>query len=147
MFKASSFLEELEKYQPEIKKYSSSSVDNAKVDLGFLRLERESFERNTSISIDYGLMEKTTKAVVVPMSADWSDVGAWDALWEYLPKDERGNYTKGDVTLVNSDDCYVLSQNQLVTTAGVKDLIIVDTKDALLVADKKNISDIKPLFD
>ena len=147
MFKASSFLEELEKYQPEIKKYSSSSVDNAKVDLGFLRLERESFEKNTSISIDYGLMEKTTKAVVVPMSADWSDVGAWDALWEYLPKDERGNYTKGDVTLVNSDDCYVLSQNQLVTTAGVKDLIIVDTKDALLVADKKNISDIKPLFD
>ncbi|MCR4743330.1 MAG: mannose-1-phosphate guanylyltransferase/mannose-6-phosphate isomerase [Treponema sp.] len=147
MFKASSFLDELEKYQPEIKKYSSLSVDKAKVDLEFLRLEKESFEKNTSISIDYGLMEKTSKAVVVPMSADWSDVGAWDALWEYLPKDEKGNYVKGDVTLENTENCYVLSQKQLVTAAGVKDLIIVDTKDALLVADKKNISDIKPLFE
>lgn len=146
MFKASSFLSELEKYAPEISKYTKLSLDNAKKDLGFLRLEQESFEQNTNISIDYGLMEKTDKAVVVPMDALWSDVGAWDALWEYLPKDERGNYIRGDVTLENTDNCYVLSQDHLVTTAGVKDLIIVDTKDALFVADKKNIGDIKPLY-
>jgi len=122
------------------------SVDEAKKDLEFIRLDKAAFEQNTSISIDYGLMEKTSKAVVVPMSADWSDVGAWDALWEYLPKDEKGNFKKGDVVLENTENCYVMSQDHLVTTAGVKDLIIVNTKDALFVADKNNIGDIKPLF-
>lgn len=146
MFKASAFLGELEKVAPEILTYTKAALENAKTDLDFLRLEKESFEKNTNISIDYGLMEKTDKAVVVPMDAQWSDVGAWDALWQYLPKDERGNYTRGDVTLENTDNCYVLSQDHLVTTAGVKDLIIVDTKDALFVADKKNIGDIKPLY-
>lgn len=147
MFKASVFMEELNKYSPEIYKCASESVEKAKKDLSFIRLDEDSFANNPSISIDYGLMEKTSKAVVVPMSAEWSDVGAWDALWEYLPKDERGNYKRGDVVTEDSDNNYIYSDNKLVTTAGVKDLIVVDTKDALFVADKKNIGDIKPLFE
>lgn len=147
MFKARSFIEELKKTQPEIYKYTSLAVDNAEKDLSFLRLNNDYFSQNVSISIDYGLMEKTSKAVVVPMSAEWSDVGAWDALWEYLPKDENGNYTKGDVTIENTKNCYILSKDHLVTTAGVANLIIVETKDALFVADKTNICDIKPLFE
>ncbi|MCQ2592669.1 MAG: mannose-1-phosphate guanylyltransferase/mannose-6-phosphate isomerase [Treponema sp.] len=146
MFKVSSFLDEVKKYQPEMLKYCSDAVDNAKEDLDFLRLDKESFEKNISISIDYGLTEKTDKTVVVPMSAEWSDVGAWDALWEYLPKDENGNYTKGDVKLEDSENCYVLGSDHLVTTAGVKDLIIVDTKDALMVANKNKLDDVKSLF-
>lgn len=147
MFKASSFIEELKNYAPEINKYAAEAVDTAKEDLSFLRLDKDAFSKNPSISIDYGLMEKTTKAVVVPMSAEWSDVGAWDALWEYLPKDECGNYTKGDVVIEKSKNNYIYSDSKLVTTAGVNNLIIVDTKDALFVADKKNIGDIKPLFE
>lgn len=147
MFKAKIFIDELKQLQPQIFEYATSAVEQAEKDLSFLRLNIDSFSKNPSLSIDYGLMEHTSKAVVVPMSADWSDVGAWDALWEYLPKDEKGNYTKGDVTIENTSNCYILSKDHLVTTAGVENLIVVETKDALFVANKNNINDIKPLFE
>ncbi len=142
-FKASIYLAELKKYQPKLLEYAKNAVENSKTDLDFDRLEKQSFEQCPNIAIDYAVMEKTKLGVVVSLDAGWSDIGSWDSLWESLEKDENNNAHKGDVIIKNCKDSYIYSENKLIASIGVKDLIIVDTQDALLVANKDNAQDVK----
>ena len=137
MFKASVYLDELEKYEPEILNACKKSYQNAYHDLDFIRLNEEEFLSCPSQSIDYAVMEKTKDAVMVELDASWNDVGSWSALWDSQPKDVNNNLISGDVILNEVNNSYVHSaSNRLVSAIGVSNLVIVDTQDAILVADK-----------
>lgn len=143
MFKASAFLDELRQYRPDILSTCEQSLSQSTYDLDFIRLNCEIFETCPDDSIDYAVMEKTAKAVVVPLNAKWSDVGSWSALWEISQKDEQGNATRGDVLLEDASDSYIYSQHRLIGAVGVKDLVVVETKDAVLVAHKDHVQKVK----
>lgn len=143
LFKASRYLSELEQYSPDILKTCQVVINTSTQDLDFTRLDKDIFECCPDDSIDYAVMEKTKDAVVVPMDANWSDVGSWSALWEVNEKDASGNATRGDVLVENTSNSYIFSQNKLVATVGVDDLIVVETKDAVLVAHKDKVQDVK----
>ena len=147
MFKASQYLSELEKYHPEILKVCKECIDTATQDLDFIRIAEETFTNCPSESIDYAVMEKTDSAVVVPMDAKWSDIGSWSAIWDVSSKDESGNRTLGDVIAVDSTNCLVHGEERLISILGLDDLIVVDTKDAVLIADKKKVQDVKKIVD
>ena len=143
LFKASRYLEELEKFRPDIYESCVASADKLESDLDFLRVNKEVFEKCPSESIDYAVMEKTVDAVVVPMDAGWSDIGSWSSLWDISVKNNDGNVTQGDVLLHNSKNCYVRSDDKLTAIIGADDLVVVDTKDALMVAHKDAVQDAK----
>ena len=143
LFKASRYLEELNKFRPDIYEACIATVDGLKVDLDFLRVSKEIFTKCPSESIDYAVMEKTADAFVVPMDAGWSDIGSWASLWDVSKKDNDGDVTEGDVVLRDSKSCYVRSGQKFVAVVGVDDLVIVDTKDALLIAHKDSVQDAK----
>lgn len=143
LFRASRYLEELKKFRPDIYEVCSSAVENIEPDLDFLRVDKEIFLNCPSQSIDYAVMEKTADAVVVPMDAGWSDIGSWTSLWDVSKKDENGNASEGDALLHNTNNCYIRADNKLVAAVGLDDLIIVDTKDALMVAHKDAVQDAK----
>ena len=147
MFKAKAYLGELEKFEPQIFECCQKAFERAQRDLDFLRVDPEIFKKCPSNSIDYAVMEKTDKAEVVPLEAGWSDIGSWASLWEICPKDERQNSFIGDVIAKDTQDCFVHSENRLVVTLGVKDLIVVDTKDALLVMHKDRAQEIKDVVE
>ena len=114
--------------------------------MDFIRMDKESFEKNPSNSIDYAVMEKTSKGVVIPLDAGWSDVGSWSALWEINSKDESGNVVFGDVISEGTTNSYLYgAPNRLLATVGLKDTVVIDTKDAILVADKNHVQDIKKI--
>ena len=137
MFKASVFLEELDKYEPEILSACRRSYQTEFHDLDFIRLDKDEFLRCPSQSIDYAVMEKTKDAVMVELDASWRDLGSWSALWDSQPKDVNNNLISGDVILNEVSNSYVHSaSNRLVSAIGVSNLVIVDTQDAILVADK-----------
>lgn len=133
---AKAFLEELERLQPRIVAAARHALDGAAEDLGFLRLDTQAFSDAPSISVDYAVMEKTSLAAVLPIDVGWSDVGSWSSLWELSAHDDNGNAVHGDALLEDTRNCYVHSANSLVATIGVNNLVIVDTPDALLVADR-----------
>ncbi len=139
---ARTFLDELEQFEPRILKAAHEALANASEDLDFLRLERTAFASAPNISIDYAVMEKTNAAAMLPLDVGWSDVGSWSSLWEVSPQDEHGNAIHGDAILTDTRDCYVHSEHALVSTIGIKDLVIVQTPDALLVADKAKAQDV-----
>ena len=143
LFKASRYLEELKKFRPDIYEACSASIVGMVSDLDFLRVNEDKFKACPSESIDYAVMEKTADAVVVPMDAGWCDIGSWSSLWDISDKDGNGNASQGDVLLHNSSDCYVRADKKLVAAVGLKDLVIVDTKDALMVAHKDSVQDAK----
>ena len=143
LFKASRYLEELKKFRPDIYEACSASIVGMVSDLDFLRVNEDKFKACPSESIDYAVMEKTADAVVVPMDAGWCDIGSWSSLWDISDKDSNGNASQGDVLLHNSSDCYVRADKKLVAAVGLKDLVIVDTKDALMVAHKDSVQDAK----
>ena len=143
LFRPSSYLEELERYEPDMLAACRSAYENASKDLDFLRLERESFERSPSNSIDYAVMENTDNAAVVVLDCAWDDIGSWSSLWEVSKKDEVGNVLKGDVITEGVSDSLLLSQKRLLAALGVKDVIVIETSDAVLVADKGRSQDIK----
>lgn len=145
MFKASRYLEELEKFNPEMVAACRQAYEKAAVDLDFTRIDRELFEKCPDDSIDYAVMEKTDDAVVVPLSASWSDLGSWSALWEVSNKDEAGNSTRGDVITHETSNCFIQADGKLIATVGVDDLVIVDTDDALMVASKDKVQDVKAI--
>jgi mannose-1-phosphate guanylyltransferase / mannose-6-phosphate isomerase len=145
MFKAASYLAELATHAPAMVAAARDAFAAAKPDLDFLRLDKATFERCPSDSIDYAVMEKTRNAVVVPMSAGWSDVGSWAALHEALEGDVNGNVTKGDVIVEDSSGCYLYSESRLVSAVGLRDHIVVETKDAVMVAPKSHVQDVKKL--
>ena len=143
LFRASRYLEELEKFRPDIYRACKASMVAAQPDLDFLRINKEKFSECPSESIDYAVMENTADAVVVPMDAGWSDIGSWSSLWNVSQKDTDGNTTHGDVMLHNSSNSFIRTDGRLVAAIGVDDLVIVSTKDALMVAHKNSVQDAK----
>lgn len=143
LFRAGCFLEELGKYRPDILSACRTAMLGASVDADFVRPERTVFLDCSEDSIDYAVMEKTPEAVVVPMSCGWSDVGSWSALWEASDKDSQGNTFKGDVLALDTHNSYVRSDRKLIATVGLKDVVIVESDDAIMVADKSRVQDVK----
>ena len=147
MFKASAYLDELEKFRPDILSACKLAMASVSIDLDFIRLEEAVFTACPDDSVDYAVMEKTNHSVVVPMDAQWCDVGSWNSLWDISTKDGNGNVTYGDVIHYNSNNNYVYAESSLVTTIGADDLVIVQTKDALLIAKQNQVQDIKKVVD
>jgi mannose-1-phosphate guanylyltransferase/mannose-6-phosphate isomerase len=145
VFKAGRYLAELEAFAPDILEASRAAFRAARKDLDFIRIDKVEFEKCRGESIDYAVMEKTRDAVVLPLDAGWSDVGSWSSLFDALPADEEGNVLQGDVLVHDTHDCYVHSTSRLVAAVGMDDHIIVETKDAVLVAPKGRVQDVKEL--
>lgn len=147
MFKASAYLDELQQHSPEILSACKASLEKSVIDLDFIRVETESFEHSPSDSIDYAVMEKTTKAFVVPLDAGWSDVGSWSSLWEAFPQDENNNVIIGDVITDSVHNSYIHSENRLVTVLGLDDVVVVETHDAIMVAHKDKAQEVKKIVE
>ena len=143
LFRASCYLSELGKHCPEMLTACRQALASSQFDLDFIRLNADAFAACPDDSIDYAVMEKTQDAVVVPMDAKWSDVGSWSALWEINNKDDQGNAIRGDVLMESTTNSYVNAQSKLVATVGVDNLVVVETKDAVLVAHKDKVQDVK----
>ncbi|EIP3262115.1 mannose-1-phosphate guanyltransferase [Escherichia coli] len=147
LFRASRYLRELKKFRPDILDACENAMANMTSDLNFVRIDEESFSECPDESIDYAIMEATTDAIVVPMNAGWSDVGSWSSLWEISSKDRHGNSCFGDVIKYSTENSYVYAESGLVTTVGVKDLVVVQTKDAVLIADRNSVQDVKKVVE
>lgn len=145
LFGARRFLDELAKFAPAMLEATAAALAGARRDLDFTRLAQADFARCPSDSIDYSVMEKTRDAVVVPLDAGWSDVGSWSALHDSVEADTSGNVTRGDVVTEDSSGCYLYSTHRLVATVGLQDHVVVETKDAVLVAPKSRVQDVKNL--
>ncbi len=143
MFSARTYLSALNASQPAMASACEASMQAAKRDLDFIRPDAKLFSESPADSIDYAVMEHTTEGAVVSLDCDWSDIGAWSALWEAGSKDESGNVTEGDVVIDNTTNSYIRSQSRLVTTTGIKDLVVVETADAVMVADRHSVQDVK----
>lgn len=147
MFRASCYLRELEAFQPEIIDACRQALAGCEEDLHFTRLDSSAFTKCPDVSIDYAVMEKTAHAVMVPLNAQWSDIGSWSALWDVSEKDGDGNVLKGDILQESSTHNYIHAEHRLVTAVGVEGLVIVETKDAVLVAQKSKVQDVKKIVD
>ena len=145
MFRARVYLEELARHAPQIRAASEAAVAAATRDLDFTRLPAAEFGACPSDSIDYAVMEKTDAAVVVPLDAGWSDVGSWSALADALPTDAQGNVTSGDVITEATKGCYLHATSRLIAAVGLEDHVVVETKDAVLVAPRGRVQDVKAL--
>ncbi len=145
LFRASRYLEELEKFAPEMLACCRSALEQAQQDLDFVRLEAEAFAACPKDSIDYAVMEKTDAAAVIPLDAGWSDVGSWSALWEVGTPDANGNVLRGDVLIEDSQNCYIHSSGRLVAAVGLQDHVVVETADAVLVAARDRVQDVKAI--
>lgn len=147
VFRADVLLEETARLAPDVMPAVREAVAKAKRDLDFIRLDGESFARAPNISIDYAVMEHTGRAALVPCAIGWSDVGSWSSLWEIQQQDEQGNVLQGDVIAYDARDSFVRSEERLVALVGVRNLAVVVTKDAVLVADKARAQDVKIIVD
>ncbi|HCM5543352.1 TPA: mannose-1-phosphate guanylyltransferase/mannose-6-phosphate isomerase, partial [Klebsiella pneumoniae] len=143
MFRAKKYLSELAKFRPDILEACQAAVNAADNGSDFISIPHDIFCECPDESVDYAVMEKTADAVVVGLDADWSDVGSWSALWEVSPKDEQGNVLSGDAWVHNSENCYINSDEKLVAAIGVENLVIVSTKDAVLVMNRERSQDVK----
>lgn len=145
LFKASRYIEELQKHRSDIYDACKLSMKDVSKDNDFLRVNKPAFDECPSESIDYAIMEKTEHAVVVPMDAGWSDIGSWSSLWDISKKDLNGNSVHGDVILHKTNNSYVRTDGKLVAAIGVDDLVIVSTKDVLVVAHKDSDQNVKKI--
>jgi mannose-1-phosphate guanylyltransferase/mannose-6-phosphate isomerase len=145
LFGARRYLEELERLAPGIARACAEAFAGAKADLDFTRIDKHLFEACPADSIDYAVMEKTSDAVVVPLAAGWSDVGSWAALHEASEADAHGNVSRGDVICEDSEGCFLYSESRLVSAVGLKNHVVVETKDAVLVAPRERVQDVKKL--
>lgn len=143
LFKASRYIEELNKFRPDILEVVNRAYSSRSIDLDFIRINKEIFSHCPDESIDYAVMEHTEDAAVVPLDAGWNDIGSWSALWDIEEKDSNGNAIRGDVFLDSTSNSYIYAHNKLVATVGIDNLIIVETKDAILVANKNNVQNVK----
>lgn len=147
LFKASTYLAELQTHRPDMYSACEQAMAMTQADLDFIRVDKAAFEACPDDSIDYAVMEKTTQAVVVPMDCGWSDVGSWSALWEVSDKDENGNACRGDVINVDTRNTYVHAAEKLVATIGLDDVVVVETKDAILVAKQSEVQQVKQVVE
>ena len=146
IFKTKLILDELKKYSPSILNYCKKAMSNSFNDLDFVRIEKSAFSKAPNLSIDIAVMEKTNRGFVIPLNAGWSDIGSWKSLWESETKDSNNNVIKGNVINEDSSGCFLKSESRLLVTLGLKDLIVVETPDATLVANKNNSENIKPII-
>ncbi|ARQ88546.1 mannose-1-phosphate guanylyltransferase/mannose-6-phosphate isomerase [Stenotrophomonas maltophilia] len=144
LFKASRYLKELEALQPAILAACRQALDKAARDNDFIRLDAEAFAASPNDSIDYAVMEKTADAAVVPLDAEWNDVGSWSALWEVSDKDADGNACHGDVIALDCKDSYAYG-NRLIAMVGLQDVVVVETDDAVFVGHKDRVQDVKEI--
>lgn len=147
LFRASRYLEELKKFRPDIYNACEKATSSIGLDMDFIRIENEAFLSCPDESIDYAVMENTQDAVVVPMDVGWSDVGSWSSLWNISDKTVDGNVCIGDIICHNTENSYIYAESSLVTTLGIKDLVVVQTKDAVLVADRDSVQDVKKIVE
>lgn len=145
LFRASRYLEELEKFSPEIVEACREAWQKGQQDLDFYRLDQESFVKSPSDSIDYAVMEKTSEAAVLPLDAGWSDVGSWSALWDIGQQDKDGNVIKGDVLTSETSNSFLYSSSRLLATIGLDNHVVVETPDAVLVAPKDRVQQVKEI--
>ncbi|SEA48420.1 mannose-1-phosphate guanylyltransferase/mannose-6-phosphate isomerase [Microbulbifer marinus] len=145
LFRASRYIEELGHHRADILDACRNAYAGAARDLDFTRMDADAFAACADESVDYAVMENTESAAVVPMDAGWSDVGSWSALWELAERDGDDNLLHGDVLAEDSEGCLVRADNRLVGLLGVRDLVVVDTDDAVLIADKQRVQEVKKL--
>jgi mannose-1-phosphate guanylyltransferase/mannose-6-phosphate isomerase len=147
VFLARRYLEELQRFRPDIASAAKAAWQAGKSDLDFMRLDAAAFEACPSDSVDYAVMERTSSAVMVQADIGWSDVGSWAALWETGSKDDNGNVAHGDVDLRDAKGCYVRAESRLVSVLGATDIVVVETDDAVLVADKSRTQEVKEVVE
>jgi len=147
MFQAHAFIEELTTHSPNIVTSVNNAVNNAVQDLDFIRLEKQAFESSPSDSIDYALMEKSDNVVVVPLDAQWNDIGAWPALYDIGTKDSQGNVIKGDVVTQGTTNTYINADHHMVAAIGVDNLIIIDTPDVTFIATQDKAQEVKSIVE
>ncbi|WP_340148199.1 mannose-1-phosphate guanylyltransferase/mannose-6-phosphate isomerase [Modicisalibacter xianhensis] len=147
LFRASRYLEELAQHEPGIVQACQAAIQGLNKDFGFLRVDAHAFETSPNVSIDYAVMEKTDRAAVVPLEANWSDIGSWSSLWEVSEQDSQGNCRHGDVLTVETQRTLIRAESRLVATVGVEDLMIVETKDAVLVAHRDKAQLVKQVVE
>jgi mannose-1-phosphate guanylyltransferase/mannose-6-phosphate isomerase len=145
LFSARRFLEELNNFAPDIAEVCARASASAVRDADFTRVDAAVFGSCRSDSVDYAVMEKTRDAVMVPLDAGWNDVGSWGALHDIMPADANGNVARGDVLLEDTANCYVHADSRLVAALGLRDLVIVETADAVLVAPRDKVQDVKKI--
>ncbi|HEY0635364.1 MAG TPA: mannose-1-phosphate guanylyltransferase/mannose-6-phosphate isomerase [Gammaproteobacteria bacterium] len=146
MMMATVWLEQMARFRPEILAACRTALEKASADRDFCRIDKATFTACPADSIDYAVMEKVEAlGAVVPLDAGWSDVGAWTALWDVLPKEESGNVIKGDVLAYKTTNSMLMGSNRLLATVGVDDLLVIDTADAVLVANKNCAQDVKTI--
>src|SRR5205085_1708301 len=147
MFRAGSLLDEYRQFEPQSAAAVAAAVAQAGTDLDFVTLDAEAFQQARPISIDYAIMEKTTRAVVIPVSYGWSDVGSWQAVWDLTRKDSSGNAARGHAVFVEANNSYVSSDKALVALLGVDDVVVVASEDAILVTQRDRVGDMKQLVE
>ena len=147
LFKAKTIINEIEKFEPKINQYCLESLKNSEKDLDFLRINQSFFEKCPNISIDVSVMEKTQLGTVLPLNVGWSDIGSWESVWKLSSKDFNGNCFKGNVLTKNTSNCLINSESRLLVGIGIKELIVIETKDATLIAHKSQSQEVKKLVD
>ena len=135
LFRARTFIEELELHQPDVLAACRESLQGAAQDIDFVRLDEAAYAKNPDIAVDYAVMERTQNAAMVALDAEWSDIGSWASVWEAADKDERNNATQGDAMLEECENCLVHSSDRLVVAVGLRNVVVVETPDAVLVMD------------
>ena len=145
LFRASRFLDELKKHDPDIYDNCMLTLERSQHDGEEIQIDAATFACCPDNSIDYAVMEKTERACVVPLSAGWNDVGCWSSIWEVHDKDANGNVVKGDVLVEDSRNCLVHGNGKLVTVLGLDDIVVVETKDAMMIAHRDRVQDVKKL--
>ena len=147
LFKTNSFINEINTFEPKLFENCKESINESKIDLDFLRINKRIFLKCKNISVDVAIMEKTKKGIVVPLNAGWRDLGSWSEVWESSEKDPDGNSTNGKIILKNCSNNFIHSESRLVAGIGLKDLVIVETSDALLVLNKIYSQKVKELVE
>ena len=143
MFKSKDIIQEINKFSPEILFCCKNALNKSKLDLDFQRIDKASFKKCDNLSIDIAVMEKTSRGIVIPLDAGWSDVGSWEVVWETSKKDTKGNFTEGNVILENTKNSYLRSEHRLIVGVDLNELIVVETSDAILISDKKSSQKVK----
>ena len=143
LFRASRYLEELKQHEPDIYDTCLLALERSTIEDDVVLIDAATFECCPDNSIDYAVMEKTSRACLVPLNAGWNDVGSWSSIWDVHAKDSNGNVTKGDVMVHNSRNCLVHGNGKLVSVIGLDDIVVVETKDAMMIAHRDHVQDVK----
>ena len=145
LFKANTYIQEINKFHPQVNSIALEAINHCKQDLDFIRPHTQRYIQSPAISIDYAVMEKSDKAAVVdfPATLNWSDLGSWQAIWEQSPKDQHGNYINGNVIAQQTKNCLLEARHRLIATVDIEDLAVIETSDAILIAKREQSEGIK----